>query len=233
MVLGGLHRRRQAVGKRLHDPRIVPPAAADHNLARRLAQHLEPDSHGLGHEGDQGRSRVLQFAGFQRFEGEIEAIEGLGRRRPEIGVAQQAGQNSFVDPTDAGVAPLVVEASGAPGLDQQVDHAVARASVEGGDPAVFRDEGDIGDAADVEHRERGLQSRGPGAGQVVDGGQRRALPAGRHVGGAEVVGHRHAGPAGQQRGVTQLDRATGDAVPWPFMQYRLAMHADQVDVGPG
>ena len=69
--------------------------------------------------------------------------------------------------------------------------------------------------------------------RVVDRRQRRPLPARRHVGGAEVEGHGHAGPPRQQLAVAELDGASERAGVRPLVQHRLAVEADQVEVAPG
>jgi hypothetical protein len=222
----------QTGGQRGHDLRIVAAAAGDDQLGGRLAQHLEGQADAFGREGHERRGGVLQAEIVEGGEREVVAVQRLGRRGREIGVAQHAAQHRLVHPPGGGQAAAVVEAAGAPGLDQQVDHAVAGAGVEGGDLAARADEGDVGHAADVEHGQRRLQPRGLGPGQVVDRGQRRALPAGRHIRRAEVVGHRDAGLLRQPRPVAELHRAAGDAGLGPLVQHRLAVHADQVDVGP-
>ncbi len=69
-------------------------------------------------------------------------------------------------------------------------------------------------------------------GQVVDRGQRRPLPAGGHIGGAEVEGDGHADSPRQPGPVAELDRAAGDAVLRPLVEHGLAVHAHEVDVAP-
>ena len=56
--------------------------------------------------------------------------------------------------------------------------------------------------------------------------QGRPLPAGRDIGGAKIIGHRHAEPLRQRRAVADLHRQSGSRL----MQDRLAMKADQRDV---
>ena len=57
--------------------------------------------------------------------------------------------------------------------------------------------------------------------------QRRALPAGRHVGGAEVVHHRDAEPLRQRETVAHLDGEAG----LRLVDHGLAVKADHGDVG--
>ena len=154
MILGGPDDGRQSLGKRLHNLRVVPSPAADDDLARRLAHHLDPEPHGLRHEGDKGGGGVFQFAGLEQIQREVKTVERLGRRGSEIGMRQQRAQHTFVDAADAGVPAEIIETACAPGLHHKVDHPVSGTSVESRDLAVVGNEGDVGDAADVEHGER-------------------------------------------------------------------------------
>ena len=84
------------------------------------------------------------------------------------------------------------------------------------------DEGDVGDAADIEHArpDAARPARAPGA--MEHRHQRRALPAGGDIGGAEIVDHRDAEPCGERRAVADLD---GQAAVRP-VQDGLAVEAD-------
>ena len=83
----------------------------------------------------------------------------------------------------------------------------------------------VGDAADIEEGGRQLgHLRRQRA--VVDGHQRRPLPAGRDVGGAQVEHHVDAGALGQQAAVAELHRQLARRV----VQHRLPVIADEIDL---
>ena len=73
-----------------------------------------------------------------------------------------------------------------------VDQRVGRAGVAGDRIVLAVDEGDVGDAAEIEHRDRMRPVERARQRAMKHRHQRRALPAGRHIGGAEVVDHRNA-----------------------------------------
>ena len=114
------------------------------------------------------------------------------------------------------------------GLDQQIDHAVGRTGIEGLQLAVGADQGDVADPAQIKHGDRARHSRLANQRRVIDGRQRRTLPARRHVGAAEVKGRRHAQPFGHAGGVDQLDGAARLLRRRRLMQHGLAVDADQI-----
>ncbi len=61
---------------------------------------------------------------------------------------------------------------------------------------------------------------------MIDGHQRRPLPAGRDIGGAQVEHHVDAGALGQQPPVAELHRQLARRV----VQHRLAVIADEIDL---
>ena len=71
-----------------------------------------------------------------------------------------------------------------------VDRPVARPGIEGQQRVVLADPGDVGDAADIHHGDRPRQVAHQSG--VEHRHQRRALPARRDVGAAQVVDHAHA-----------------------------------------
>ena len=102
--------------------------------------------------------------------------------------------------------------------------ALRRAGVAGDRIVRAIDEGDVGDAAEIEHRDR-ARPMTAGKRPVIDRHQRRALPARRHVRGAEVINHRNVDLARQRRAVADLD---GQPLP-RSVQDGLAVKADDVD----
>ena len=131
----------------------------------------------------------------------------FARRR--VGFAVDAAVQGF-----AAVTPY-------PGVEQ----AVGRAGVEAGDRAVPVDDRDVGDAAEVQHH--ALAAGGAEQGPVEQGGQRRALAAGRDIGAAEVADRADAGALRDQGGAAQLDGL--GARPGRRVPDRLAVRADGAD----
>ena len=73
-----------------------------------------------------------------------------------------------------------------------------------------------------------VRRQAAGQRRVIGGDERRALPAGHHVGRAHVMDHRQAQLPDEEIAPTDLDRQSlGRAV-----QHRLAMKADDIDRGP-
>jgi len=107
-------------------------------------------------------------------------------------------------------------------LHPVVDHGAGRAGVEGGDGVVL-DDGDVADAAQVQHRQRPRQVLGQSG--VVQRREGRALAAGGDIGGAEIV---DAGDAQRRRQPGAVAQLPGEA-PLRPVQHGLAVHADHVD----
>ncbi len=75
-----------------------------------------------------------------------------------------------------------------------VDQRIAGPDVAGDRLALAVDIGDVGDAADIEHGDRMRPVEPVDQRAVKDRHERRALPARRHVGGAEIEHDRNAQP---------------------------------------
>ncbi len=85
------------------------------------------------------------------------------------------------------------------------------------------DPGEVGDPAEVQHRQRFARPDPARAGEVEERRQRRPLPAQRHIGAAKIPDHRTAQNFGQHRAIAHL---VGAARPW-FMRQRLAVKPHQ------
>ncbi|MCY1236055.1 hypothetical protein D9M72_486910 [compost metagenome] len=107
-----------------------------------------------------------------------------------------------------------------------IDQRVARAAVIGNERFARADEGQVGNAADIDEddrrRETGCTPRQSG---VIGGDQRRALPAMHHVVGAHVVDDVNSRFAGKQRAVADLYRQGFVGT----VQHGLPVEADHVD----
>ena len=108
----------------------------------------------------------------------------------------------------------------APGVHQRV----AGTAVEAERRTVPRQDGQVADAADVEHRHRLARAREHGA--VKRRHQRRALSTGGHVAGTEVGDDVDAAELGEQGRVVQLQRVAGAIEFTRSVAHRLAVGAD-------
>ncbi len=63
---------------------------------------------------------------------------------------------------------------------------------------------------------------------MINGHQRRALPARRHVGAAEIIGDGRSQPLGHAGGVDKLDGAARQVGRRRLVQHGLAVDADQI-----
>ncbi len=109
-------------------------------------------------------------------------------------------------------------------LHPVVDQAAGHASVEGQEIASLPNDGDIGDAAEVQDRHGLAQVVRQGA--MIDRHQRSPLPARRDIGAAQIANYRNSERSGERRAVADLPR------PAPFrpMRDRVAVKADDRDV---
>ena len=142
-----------------------------------------------------GRQRV-DAAGRQRA-GEIQPIERFRRRAREIRMRHQTAEHAPDRPCRSRPARRRGRTPGRYAASPNRPAARCRVRYRTRSARVLADPGDVGDAADIQHRQRARQIARQR--RVVDRGQRRALPARRHIGRAEIVGDRQAGCAGQPR----------------------------------
>ena len=110
-----------------------------------------------------------------------------------------------------------------PGLQAQkiVKERIARSGI-ASDQLAAVDIGHVGDAADIEDRDRRLGAEPPHQRLVKDRRERRALPAGRDIGSAKIIDHGNAKPLGQDAPVADLHRQPALRP----VQQRLAVKAD-------
>ncbi len=107
-----------------------------------------------------------------------------------------------------------------------VEQRVAGPGIAGDQGIGAVDIGDVGDAADIDHDDRPLALQRLRQRAVIDRHERRALPAGGDVGGAEIMHDRDMDGLGQRRGVADLHR---HFLRGP-VQHGLAVKADDIDV---
>ena len=110
-----------------------------------------------------------------------------------------------------------------------VEQRVAGAGIAGDQGVVAVDIGDVGDAADINHDDRPLPLQRLRQRAVIDRHERRALPAGGDVGGAEIVHHRNMDGFRQRGSVADLHRQ----LPFGAVQHGLAVKADDIDILAG
>ena len=101
---------------------------------------------------------------------------------------------------------VVVPRLPGPQAHEVVDQRIAGAGVEGDELDVAVDEGDVGDAAEIEHADRMRTLELADQGPMEHRHDRGALPAGGDIGGAEVIDHGDPEPGGERRPVADLDR---------------------------
>ena len=109
---------------------------------------------------------------------------------------------------------------------QIVEERIARTGIEGDGIAFARQEGDVGDAADIQHGNGKLEMRRAGERAMIGRHQRCALPAGGHVSRPHVPHHRNAERSGERRAIADLH----GEMTLRAMQHRLAMKADDIDM---
>jgi hypothetical protein len=121
--------------------------------------------------------------------------------------------------------PVSVERLGDPQPHEIVEQCIARSGV-ASDQIVAVNVGDVGDAADIEDRDRRLEPEPPRQRAMIHRRERRAFSAGGDVGGAEVIDNWNAEPGCEHAAVADLNRqpALGP------MQHGLAVEPDHGDV---
>jgi hypothetical protein len=121
--------------------------------------------------------------------------------------------------------PVSVERLGDPQPHEIVEQCIARSGV-ASDQIVAVNVGDVGDAADIEDRDRRLEPEPPRQRAMIHRRERRAFSAGVDVGGAEVIDNWNAEPGCEHAAVADLNRqpALGP------MQHGLAVEPDHGDV---
>ncbi len=198
---------RQPRGDAREQARVVHAAAAyEHALGFRL-RRAQGVGDGGGAEFEQGRLHVggRFIAGelrCQPVEVELFAAGGFGRRQREPRIVEQSREQGFVEvPARGEIAVRVVGAPAvafAPGVHQRV----RRAGVETAHRAMRRQQREVGDAAEVEHR--AVLARRRQQGRVQRRQQRRAVAAGGDVAAAEIGDGGDPGAFGDEVAVAEL-----------------------------
>ena len=114
----------------------------------------------------------------------------MGGRLGEERMREHPRDRVLVDFARRRRASVVVLRLPGPQADEIVDQRIAGSGVEGDEIGIAVDEGDVGDAAEIEHGDgmRALEQADQRA--MEHRHDRRALPAGGDIGGAEVIDHR-------------------------------------------
>ncbi|MNJ31691.1 hypothetical protein D3C77_263350 [compost metagenome] len=144
-------------------------AAADDDLLRLFRAAGDAEGHGLSREGGQGGGRVLQRQRRNGIQREVETVQRLRSGCGEVGMGQIGVEHDLIDRSRRGQAAALVHALLHAGLDQQVDHAVGGAGVEGLQPAVGADQGDVADPAKIQDGDRPGHPGPAHQGRVIDG----------------------------------------------------------------
>jgi nucleoside-diphosphate-sugar epimerase len=108
-----------------------------------------------------------------------------------------------------------------------VDQRIARPGIAGHRIAAV-DIGDVGDAAEIKHRDRMRTGEIARQRLVKHRHDRGALPAACNINLAEIIGHRQTQAPGQSRAMTDLDGQPR----LRLVEHGLAVKADDVAAGP-
>ena len=225
-----------AAAKFGHQGRVVPPAAGDQDAGDRGGKVDLPGGHGGGGDGGQGGGGIGVGQHVQMVEqaGEIVAVQRLRRCEVEPGIGQDRGDESLIHRPLRGERAACVMGQAKAGAHQVVQRRIGRAGVEGqkragasGPGAARVDPGQVADTTKVQEGDGFGRADVAGQREVVERGQRRALPAHRHVGAAEIPDGRQAQKLRQDRAVAALV----GAAPARVMRQGLAVKAQ--NVGPG
>jgi len=151
------------------------------------------------------------------------------RRACEEFQLQRAGDPGRVGHALGSHASLPVETLPGDAGHEIIQQRVTGPGVAGDQRVVAIDIADVGNAADIDHNDRPLALQRLRQRAVIDRNERRALPAGRDVGGAEIVHHGNMDGLGKRRRVADLH---GEPAVGP-VQHGLAVEADDVDILAG
>ena len=147
---------------------------------------------------------------------------GYGRaKKPSSSTRVDEG---LVDAALRRLVAIAVERRAGARAHEIVDQRIAGAGI-AGDRIAAVDKSDIGDAADIEHGDRMRPIEIARQRLMKDRHQRRALAAGGHIGGAEIMNHGHVQPPRQRRAVAELHGQPRRRL----VQHGLAVEADNRD----
>jgi tyrosyl-tRNA synthetase len=204
------------------------PAAAGHqpgpDRCRKPVLRLR---HGGGGHRRQRRRSVLDRQAVRLRPGEIVTVERFRRRPGKEGIHQESRHKRLVGPSGTGEGAVEIRRQSAMPPCPVIDRGIAGAGIEGKN-VIFRlaDPGDIGNAADIQHRDRPFQIRGKGG--VEQRHERGAFAARGHIGAAKILDHIDAGERGEQAAIANLP---GSALLRP-VQDRMAVKADEIGIEP-
>ena len=152
-------------------------------------------------------------------------IERLWRRNGEPVEVRHARQHLLVDEARRRDGTARIMAEPLRGKHPVIDERVGRAGIECDHLIVGAKEGDISHAAEIENSDRPAKRRGERT--VIDGKQRRPLPARRDVRRSKVGNHRDAERTGEHGAVADLP------CPAAFRPMRNGLAVEADDVGGG
>ena len=218
-------RRGKPLGEHAHQGRIARTAAGDDpGLRRARQQRHDGGDRGRGERGQSGGA-VVDAGAVERVArpcAEIVAVERFRRRQRKERMLHQARDHRLVDPAGRGMAAVDIERLSGAQPQEIVEQRIAWPGI-AGDQLLAVDEGHVGDAADIEDRDRRLAAELAHQSLMKDRRQRRALPAGRDIGGAKIIDHGNAEALGEDLAVADLHRQR----PLRPVQQRLAVKADR------
>lgn len=201
-------------------------AATDHEACGRARQHRDcARKRGCGECGQRcravfgahaGKPAGLRHPGFEGI-----AVQRLGRAPRKISVRQKARERVVIHASGSGGLAVMIAGGAGSQPHKIVDQRIAGPGVECHE-VIIVDIGEVGDAAEIDHPDRLGAAELAHERTVEHRNERRALPAGRDVGGPQIVDHRNPQPGRERPPVPELDcqRALGR------MQHGLAVEAD-------
>ena len=220
----------QRIRQDRHQHRVVHAAAAgDHPLRPRLcrAQRIGDRAHAQRQQGGLhiGGGFVASQFRFHPAEVELVAAGGFRGRQREPWLVHQADQQCIVDPPLRRERPARVVGRAGMAQAPRVHQSVGGTGIEPAHRAIRGQQGEIGDAAEVQHcavfigrmQGRGMERRH----------QWRAMAAGGDIATAEIGDHAHAAAFGDGRGIAELQGEGQLAV--RAMAQGLAVRADRFD----
>ncbi len=157
---------------------------------------------------------------------EIVPVERFWRREGEKRMGEKFAQDRSVDFPFVGSGPFPIERHSEPLEHKIVKQGISRTRVARDRRLAGRYITEIGDTADIDHRD-GFGKPGHRRERAVeDGNKRRSLPSLRDIGGTKIMDNFDAQSFGEHRAIADLN---GEA-PLRPVQNRLAMKADQIDL---
>lgn len=179
----------QPLTQAVHDFRIQTPAARYNPALRFLRQEIRRAQNGLHGKSRQSRRAIVEREVLPAGRYEIIPVKRFGRLRIKKRMRHQLRQHIGIDLARGGGFAVFIKFLSGLGEHPVIDQGIAGAGIKSQQAAIRRDIGHIGHAADIQKAAGFVPLRGQGA--VIDGRQRRALPARLDVAGSKIIHNLH------------------------------------------